>query len=785
MTGRDELLRENEALRERTSQLSTAILRISASLDLPTVLQEVVDSARALTSARYGVIVTIDETGEVCDFVTSGFTAEEKRRFAEWSDGPQLFAHLRDLPGPLRLADLPDYVHERGFSPELMRSKTLQAMPMSHHGEQVGNFFLAEKEDAAEFCAEDEELLELFASQAAAAIVNARTHRDEQRARADLEALVETSPVGVVVFDARSGRPPSFNREAARIVEGLRTPGRSLEQLLEIITWRRADGRAVSLSEIPVSQTFVDAETVRAEEVELSVPDGRSVTTLINGTPIRSPQGKVVSVVITMQDLAPLEELDRLRAEFLGMVGHELRTPLAAIKGSTTTVLGTASALDPAEAEQFFRVIDEQADHMRALISDLLDAGRIDAGTLSVSLEPAGMDEMVEQARSAILSGGSAHTILIDLPRELPRVLADRRRIVQVLNNLLSNAARHSPASSPIRVTAVHDGLHVAVSISDEGRGIPEALLPHLFRKHTDLGGDSTQGGLRGSGLGLAICKGLVEAHGGRISAASAGPGHGTQFTFTIPVAEEADAGTARDRPRPSAEADERVPILVVDDDPQTLRFVREALQEAGYSPLVTAEHRELSRIIATEKPHLVLLDLVLPGTDGIELMQAVPEMADVPVIFISAYGRDETIARALESGAVDYLVKPFSPTELIARIRAALRRRTQPEPFVLGELTINYEQRHVSVAGRRVHLTATEYGLLCILSANAGRVVAYDALIRQMWSPPDQGDADRVRTFVKQLRRKLGDDPARPLYILNERAVGYRMATPQDPSPA
>ena len=448
-------------------------------------------------------------------------------------------------------------------------------------------------------------------------------------------------------------------------------------------------------------------------------------------------------------------------------------------------MLGSAPALDPAEAEQFFRVIDEQADHMRGLISDLLDTGRIDAGTLSVSLKPTDVTELVEQARSAFLSGGSAHTILIDLPRDLPRVLADPRRIVQVLNNLFSNAARHSPRSSPIRVTAVRDGLHVAISVADDGRGIPEAQLPHLFRKYTDLGGDDNQGGLRDTGLGLVICKGLVEAHGGRISAASAGPGHGTQLTFTIPVAEETrsvSGSPGAGRSRRSRETGERERILVVDDDPQMLRFVRDELQRAGYSAVVTAEHRELSRIIGTEKPHLILLDLILPGTDGIELMESVPEMADLPVIFISAYGRDETIARALESGAVDYLVKPFSPTELTARIRAALRRHAQPEPFVLGDLTIDYQRRHVSVAGRRVHLTATEYELLRILSANAGRVVAYDALIRQMWNPPDQGDADRVRTFVKQLRRKLGDDLARPLYIVNERAVGYRIATSEDP---
>ena len=123
----------------------------------------------------------------------------------------------------------------------------------------------------------------------------------------------------------------------------------------------------------------------------------------------------------------------------------------------------------------------------------------------------------------------------------------------------------------------------------------------------------------------------------------------------------------------------------MVDDDPQTLRYVRDALANAGYLPLVTGDHRELPRIVQTEKPRLVVLDLVLPGTDGIELMENVPELIDLPVIFISGYRRDETIARALEIGAADYLVKPFSPTELTARIRAVLRRRGRVRTLLAG----------------------------------------------------------------------------------------------------
>ena len=472
MNGPDELRQENAALRERISRLNAAILRISANLDLDTVLREVVDSARALTGARYGMIATVDDGDAIEEFIAPGLSADERRHMAQWPHGCEFFEHLRDLPEALRLADLPAYTRSLGYCEDLTLSKTLQATPMRHRGVHVGNFFLAEKEGGREFTSEDEEVLVLFASQAATAIANARTHRDEQRARADLEALVDTSPVGVVVFDARTGRAVSFNREARRIVGGLRSPDSPAEQLLAVMVCRRGDGREIRLDELPLADELRNAETVRAEEIELSVPDGRSVTTLVNATPIHSAHGTVESVVITVQDLAPLEELERLRAEFLGMVSHELRAPLTSIKGSAATVLNAKPDLDPAEMREFFRIVDEQADAMRALIGDLLDVGRIDSGTLSVYPEPTDVADLVDRARNTFLSGGGRHSVLINLPPDLPRALADRRRIVQVLNNLVSNASRHAPDSSPIRVTAMREGVHLTISVADEGRGV-------------------------------------------------------------------------------------------------------------------------------------------------------------------------------------------------------------------------------------------------------------------------------------------------------------------------
>ena len=783
MKSRDELAREVEVLGERIATLRAAVLRLGSSLDLATVLQEAAYSARTLTNARYSLIVTVGETGEAREFVTSGLAPDEHRELAEWPDGPKLFAYLRDLPGSFRLADLPEWFRARGYSDELVREKTLQGAAMRHRGVQVGSFFLAGKENAPEFSASDEEMLELFASQVAAAIVNARTHQQEQRARADLEALIETTPVGVVVIDAHTGRPVSSNREADRIVAPLRTPNAPVEGLPDGVTCRFSDGREIALRELALPEELKTAGTMRAVEVVLRVPDGRSVSILVNATPIHGEDGKVTSVVVAMQDLAPLEELDRLRTEFLNMVSHELRTPLAAIKGSTTTVLGAPPVLDPVELHQFFRVVDEQADHMRGLIADLMDAGRIEAGTLSVRPVATVVRELVEQARNALLNGGTTHTVLIDLPEDLPLVLADGPRIVQVLNSLLSNAARHSPASMPIRVAAVRDGTHVAVAVSDEGPGIPAAQLPRLFRRYT-VSDDETAGhGFRGAGLGLAICKGLVESHGGRIRAESAGSGQGTRFTFTIPVAEDAPraSGAAVGCARSTGPDEGLPPVLVVDDDPRMLRFVRDALAGAGYAPLATGDPGELPGLVRTRNPCLVLLDLMLPGTDGIELMEAIPELADIPVIFISAYGRDESVARALERGAADYLVKPFSATELTARVQAALRKRAGPETFVLGDLAVDYEERRVTVAGRPVRLTATEYKLLRLLTLNAGRVSTYESLIRRLWNGPEPGDPERVRTFIKQLRRKLGDDPARPAWILNERGVGYRVPKPEE----
>ena len=560
----DDPMREIAALRERLSRLSEASLHITEDLDLDAVLQGVLDGARSLTGARMGGITILDDSGQLQDFITSGLTDEDHQRFVNLPGGPEFFAYLSGLPEPLRLADFSAHTTALGLpeiGPPLGPVGSFLGAPIRLRGVRAGNLYLSDKEGGGEFTQDDEETLAMFASHAAMAIANARRHREEQRARAYLETLIDTTPVGVVVFNAGTDVPVSLNREGRRLVDGLRNPGQTAEQLLDVLAFRRADGREISLREFPLAEALSTDETVRAEEIVISVADGRSVSVLLNATAIRSEEGQVESVVVTLQDMTALEELDRLRAEFLGMVSHELRAPLTSINGSAATVLGSSADLDPAVVRQFFRIIDEQADRMHDLVADLLDVARIETGTLPVAPEPAEAAVLVDRARSAFISAGGRNNLAIDIPPDLPLVMADRRRIVQVVGNLLSNAAKHSSESSVITVTVVREDVHVAVSVADEGRGIPSERLPYLFRKFTRTDGDDLGSGVAGSGLGLAICKGIVEAHGGRIWAESEGPGMGARFTFTIPTVEETGSGTAIGLPPLSTPAARRAVV--------------------------------------------------------------------------------------------------------------------------------------------------------------------------------------------------------------------------------
>jgi two-component system KDP operon response regulator KdpE len=224
--------------------------------------------------------------------------------------------------------------------------------------------------------------------------------------------------------------------------------------------------------------------------------------------------------------------------------------------------------------------------------------------------------------------------------------------------------------------------------------------------------------------------------------------------------------------------------ILVIEDEPQIRRFLRAALTANGYRLVEAATAQEGLTQAATCQPDLVILDLGLPDLDGLEVTRRLREWATIPIIVLSARGREPDKIAALDAGADDYVTKPFGIGELLARMRVALRHamRTSREPdaavFVVGDVQVDMAQRRVSVAGQEIHLTPIEYRLLTTLVHYAGKVVTHRQLLQAVWGPGYANATHYLRVYMGQLRHKLEADPARPRYLMTEPGVGYRLKT-------
>jgi two-component system KDP operon response regulator KdpE len=220
--------------------------------------------------------------------------------------------------------------------------------------------------------------------------------------------------------------------------------------------------------------------------------------------------------------------------------------------------------------------------------------------------------------------------------------------------------------------------------------------------------------------------------------------------------------------------------ILVVDDEPQIRKFLRISLKAEGYDVVEAPYGEEGISKCATTQPNLVILDLGLPDLDGQQVIGRIREWSDVPIIVLSVRAKDQEKVQALDNGANDYVTKPFSIEELLARIRVALRLKIEPESevseFVIGNLSVDVPRRKVSVAGQDVKLTRKEFELLRMLAQNAGRIVTHRQILREVWGPAHEDDVHYLRIYIGHLRSKLGDDSANPTYIESEPGVGYRL---------
>jgi signal transduction histidine kinase len=399
--------------------------------------------------------------------------------------------------------------------------------------------------------------------------------------------------------------------------------------------------------------------------------------------PIRDPAGEVVGIFVEGSDVTARKQVeDELRAanrqkdQFLAMLAHELRNPLAPI--TTAAHLLKLGHLDAKAVRNASEIIARQAEHMTDLVNDLLDVSRVTRGLVSLEKEELDVNVVVagalEQVRPLIES--KRHALTMQLSGEPVHVLGDRTRLVQVLSNILNNAAKYTPPGGQIlvRVTATDD--RVLVVVKDNGIGIEPDVLPYIFELFTqaERTPDRSQGGL---GIGLALVKSLVALHGGSVDARSEAPGRGSEFEICLPRLDTAHALDGDAAGEAGAARVEPLRVMVVDDNQDAAQMLAMLLEVQGHAVAVEYDGRGALQRARRELPQVMLLDIGLPDTDGYALarqLRAIPELQGATLVALTGYGQNEDRRLAEEAGFDHHLVKPADLAQVGEILAAAPR---------------------------------------------------------------------------------------------------------------
>jgi PAS domain S-box-containing protein len=350
------------------------------------------------------------------------------------------------------------------------------------------------------------------------------TELDEERRR--LQAVIETSPIAIVVFQNES--KVNANRKAEELFGQRVVAEKGISQLLGIIA--HPDGTPLQRDELPPVRAL-RGDTVSPTELLIRGASGVNRMVLAAASPVKDSTGRVIAAVAAAQDITAIKEYERLRDQWTSVIAHDLRQPITAISSYAELLMVTGSH-PPAVKSKLTHII-ESAQQMNRMIADMLEITRIEVHQLHLHRELTPVASFVHHAVERTAEFTAGYPIQLLLGPLLPRVCIDKGRIEQVLNNLLSNAAKYGEKGTPIEVTAVRDGDMVRFSVTNRGPGIAPSEIPHLFERFRRAAKDH---GIKGLGLGLYITKGLVEAHGGKIWVEST-QGGTTTFTFTLPKA--------------------------------------------------------------------------------------------------------------------------------------------------------------------------------------------------------------------------------------------------------
>ena len=543
------------------------------------------------------------------------------------------------------------------------------------------------------------------------------------------------------------------------------------------------------------------------QTAELALTDAAVRWLRVHSFPVHDQPGTLLGRGFLLDDITLERSSLQSRSETLALAASELKTPLAVIKGCATTLLGNSLRWEPAALREMLQMIDTQADRLHDVLNTLLDVWRLDAGVQQLRYSEVRFSDMLEQLVERWRKNAPRHTFNLRLPENTLSIQCDALRIEQTINQLLNNAVIYSQVGTSITIRLESSTPALRLSITDQGKGIAPENLERIFHRFYRV--QQNEDSPYGSGLGLAAARATLEAHGGTLSVESAGIGHGSTFYFTLPFAPGASAMSPRQSaalpatssieittpdsaslPRTgelrgaySSGLSHSQKVVVVENDPRMARYLRAHLEEQRYQVQIVTHGLQFLRQLDLKEPDLILLANNTSDLSGSEILQRLREFSHIPVLMLCDNGDEDEHLRYLDTGADDFVVKPFSIKELLARVRVLLRRRAATEPvatsetlFTTSDLLIDFAQHQVSVAGNPVQLSRTEYKLLCVLAQNVGRVMTHELLLERVWGSEYNREVDFIWVYISRLRRKIEADPRHPRYILTVPDVGYKL---------
>jgi signal transduction histidine kinase/GAF domain-containing protein len=504
-----------------------------------------------------------------------------------------------------------------------------------------------------------------IAEHCADALARARLYEDARQAEHRFQSILERLPVGIFV-----ARPPNSNLvfandALARIWRTTEFPA-LVEDRCRMLKFAYPDGRPIPVQELPVVRAL-RGEVVGAVDARIERQDGTPGWVQVSAAPVFRVDGTVEMAVATIVDVtaekmawAAADEAGRAKDEFVAMLGHELRNPLAPI----VTALDVMRLRGDGVLEQERAVIERQAQHLVRLVDDLLDVSRSVREGLRLERVPIELSVVIADAieLAGPLVEERNQRLQVSVPTAGLFVQADRGRLAQVISNLLTNAAKYTPAGGHVTVSARLEGEQIAVEVADDGAGIAPDLLERIFDPFTQgrQGLDRKQGGL---GLGLAIARKLVVGHEGTIEARSEGPGRGTTMIVRLPRAHATSTEAATSRVVPGATPRHTARrVLIVDDNPDAAAILAVAIARAGYEVRTAGDGPNALQVIESFVPDVALLDIGLPVMDGYELaglLRRIPSLAQTSLVALTGYAGDGDRQRSLASGFNEHFAKP------------------------------------------------------------------------------------------------------------------------------